>query len=546
MSRLDGLIAELDKLAPGTLLEIDKLLDEATGHMPIVPTDGPQLEAYEHPADEVFYGGSAGGGKSALAIGLALNEHDRSLILRRYVADAENFAEQALDIIGTRDGYNGQHKRLRLPNGRTVRWAGCNEERDKQRFKGEPHDLYVFDELPDFLESQYLFIIAWNRTSKPGQRCRVVSTGNPPTTAEGLWVIRRWAAWLDPTHPNPALSGEMRWYINDFEGKDQEVDGVGPHDDGSGRMVLAKSRTFIRAKLEDNPDLTATDDYQRTLDGLPVELRDAYRDGKFDTSIKDHPRQMIPTEWIRAAQARWRPTPPAGVPMCAIGVDGARVKDDTVLAPRYDGYFPRLTVVPGKQTPEGTDVAALVIKVRRGEALPVIDCIESVGAQAYAHLKDMGIKCTAFRGYDSSVRTSKDGRLVFSNRRTEAYWRFREGLDPGQDGGSPIAIDPTDHELVADLTAVEWEPYSTGGSTGIRAMPKDKIIEKLGGRSPNRGDAVVMSWFDGPRAASHMQIWMPDERVAPGLRAAAGGRIRHPGVNFGSRRGGQGSLSRRR
>jgi hypothetical protein len=531
MSQLDGLIRELEKLDPNVLKSLDDELIAATGHMPVVPTIGPQLEAYEHEADEVFYGGSAGGGKSALTIGLATNEHHRTLILRRMVDDAKKFAEQALDIIGHRNGYNGQDKILRLPGGRTIRWAGCPDEKDKQRFKGEPHDLIAFDELPDFLESQYVFIIGWNRTTKKGQRCRVVATGNPPTTAEGLWVIRRWGPWLDPKHPNPALSGEIRWFIRDHEDRDLEVDGPGEYDDGNGRLIKSSSRTFIRARLEDNPDLTSTEDYARNLDKLPRELRDAYRDGRFDASLKDHPKQMIPTEWIQAAQARWKPTPPTGIPMCAIGVDGARVNDDTVLAPRYDGYFPRLTVVPGKETPEGKDLAGLIIKVRIGNALPVIDIIESVGAQAYAHLQGMNIEVHGYRGYDETSRVSLNSNMPFANKRTAAYWGFREGLDPGQPGGSSIALDPSDHELVADLTAVEWEPFKKDGVTGIRAMAKDKVKEKLGGRSPNRGDAVVMSWFEGPRAASHMQIWMPDERVAAGLRMT-----RHPRVNLGPRR----------
>jgi hypothetical protein len=533
VSQLDGLIRELKKLSPAALKELDAELIEATGHMPIVPTIGPQIDAYYHLADETFFGGEAGGGKSALAIGLATNEHHKAIIFRRYVADAETFAEQALEIIGHRSGYNGQKLRLRLPNGKTIRWAGLPEERDKQRFKGDPYDLHVFDEIADFLESQYLFVTAWNRTTKAGQRCRILCTGNPPTTAEGLWVIKRWGAWLDPTHPKPAVSGELRWFVRDEDDRDREVEGPGEYDIGGSKPVKARSRTFIRSKLSDNPDLSATDDYERTLDALPKELRDAYRDGKFDASLKDKPKQMIPTDWVKAAQARWKPTPPPGVPMCSIGVDGARKNDDTVLAPRYDGYYARLIVQPGRLTPEGSDLAGLIIKHRIDGALPVIDIIESCGAQAYAHLKDSSIECYGFRGYDESMGTSHDGgNLVFANKRTEAYWRFREALDPGQPGGSPIALDPTDNDLVADLTVVEWDPYSRDGVTGVRAMPKDKVIAKLG-RSPNRGDAVVMSWFQGPRAASHMQIWMPDERVAPGLRS---GGMRHARVNLGPRR----------
>jgi hypothetical protein len=69
-----------------------------------------------------------------------------------------------------------------------------------------------FDELPNFLEQQYRYLIGWNRTTKPGQRSRVVATGNPPQGPEGEWVIKYWAPWLDPTHQNPAAPGELRWF----------------------------------------------------------------------------------------------------------------------------------------------------------------------------------------------------------------------------------------------------------------------------------------------------------------------------------------------
>jgi hypothetical protein len=70
---------------------------------------------------------------------------------------------------------------------------------------------------------------------------------------------------------------------------------------------------------------------------------------------------------------------------------------------------------------------------------------------------------------------------------------FREALDPGQPGGSPIAL-PPDPKLVADLTAPTFEVTPNG----IKAEPKEKVCERLG-RSTDRGDAVVMAWFEGPR-----------------------------------------------
>src|SRR5262249_17786968 len=137
----------------------------------------------------------------------------------------------------------------------------------------------VFDECSDFTESIYRFVVGWNRSVDPGQRCRVIAGSNPPTTAEGLWVVRYWAPWLDPLHPKPALPGELRWFTTGEDGADLEVDGPGPHII-RGEAITARSRTYLPGKPSENPDLTGTG-YAAVLAGLPEELRRAYRDGNF-------------------------------------------------------------------------------------------------------------------------------------------------------------------------------------------------------------------------------------------------------------------------
>ena len=42
----------------------------------------------------------------------------------------------------------------------------------------------------------------------------------------------------------------------------------------------------------------ARTDYDAQLAQLPPELRAAYRDGRFDASLKDQPFQVIPTQWV--------------------------------------------------------------------------------------------------------------------------------------------------------------------------------------------------------------------------------------------------------
>lgn len=489
---------ELDKLAKKAKKAVQQL-----GVGKWVPNPGPQTEAFFCEADEVFYGGSAGGGKTDLALGLALTRHEKSLILREYLDDARDMAERMLQINGSRDGWNGQLLSYR-GDGRYIDFGGCRSDDEKQRFKGKPHDLIVFDEVGDFLESVYKFIIVWNRSTKPGQRCRILACGNPPTRPEGLWVIRRWAAWLDPKHPKPAKSGEIRWYIMDADGKEREVEGRGPYEI-NGEKIFARSRTFIRAKLQDNPDLMLTN-YEANLSFLPPDLRAAYRDGKFDESLADEPNQLIPTAWVVAAQKRWTPKPPDGVPMCAIGVDASGGgRDPMIIAKRYDGWYAPMVEVPGKSIPmemAGAFSGGIVVSHRRDNALVVIDMGGGYGGSMYEHLTANGVETRAYKGAEKTPRRSRCGKLKFTNKRTAAYWLFREALEPDQPGGSPIAL-PDDPEIIADLTAVTFKSTPNG----IQAESKEDVVERLG-RSTDKGDAIVMAWFEGPRETTDALEWI--------------------------------------
>lgn len=435
---------------------------------------------------------------SDLGIGLALNEHHRSLLLRRTNKEAHGLLQRAVEIYNSTSGVNKQTG-ITTPDGRLIEIGGCEHEDDKQKRKGTPHDLYVFDEVTDFTESQYVFITTWNRSAKPGQRCRVVATGNPPTTPEGLWVIKRWAAWLDPHHPNPAQPGELRWYTTAADGQEIEVDGPGPHAI-NGESVTARSRTFIPSALSDNPDLASTN-YGAVLSSLPEDLRRAYRDGVFTAAMSDDAFQAIPTEWVKAAQARWHDHPPVNVPMCAIGVDVAQGgKDRTVLASRHDGWYTKLIAYPGKDTPDGKVVAGLVVKHRRDGAKVVVDLGGGWGGDAYGHLKENGVDCEGYMGVKGSLKRSSDQVFRFKNIRTEAYWRFREALDPSQPQGSTIAL-PPDNELVSDLCAPRYEVKGKLDKAVLELESKDEVCKRLG-RSTDKGDAVVMAWWAGRKSAN--------------------------------------------
>lgn len=484
-----------------------------TAHHRWVPNPGPQRRCFECTADETLFGGEPGGGKSQVLIGLALGPHERSLLLRRTNKEASKFVGEIEEIVGNRDGFNGQRDEWRI-DGKLIDIGGCQHEDDKQKYKGNPHDLIGFDELTDFSESQYRFIGMWNRSTKPGQRCRIVAATNGPSTAEGMWVVKRWAAWLDPTHPNPAADGEIRWYYTDDDGN--EIEDSGPNERVVlGRMVKSRSRTFIRSRLEDNPDLAATD-YGSHMMSQSKDMRRVYALGDFGAMLEDRPNQCIPTEWVRAAVERWKasPRPPLGIPMCAIAMDVAQGgQDQSTLARRYDAWFAKILRKPGKETPDGASAAAFLLAHRLDGAKAIVDVGGGWGADALAHLASNGIDAAGYMGVKKSLKRSRDMRHAYRNVRTEAYMELREALNPSRlEGGPDIAL-PDDPLVVADLTA----PDVFVSASGIELESKEDVVTRLG-RSTDAGDAIVMSWWAGARMASDWHQWPASRGRAPEVK----------------------------
>ncbi|HMM74026.1 MAG TPA: hypothetical protein PKC22_17670, partial [Rhodocyclaceae bacterium] len=177
--------ALLGHLTPDELAELDQLLYDPTRLF--WPLPGPQLMAYESLADVIGYGGAAGGGKSFLAIGKALTQHRKSMILRREATQLTGIIDDMANLLGGREGYNGQERIWRLRDGRQIEFGSVPNLGDEARYQGRPHDLLVFDEAANFLEAQVRFLLGWLRTTIQGQRCQALLTFNPPTRSEGRW-----------------------------------------------------------------------------------------------------------------------------------------------------------------------------------------------------------------------------------------------------------------------------------------------------------------------------------------------------------------------
>ena len=525
MIELDAVLDRLAKMPEDQLRALaarTKQVIAADGLTRWKPNPGSQTEAFECDADEVGFGGEAGPGKTALLIGKSITRQRRSLILRRTNKEAHDLVDEYEKFLGFKPRLDARST-FRI-DGRQIRVGGCQHENDKQKYKGRPHDFIGFDQVEDFTESQYTFIQQWCRSTDQDVRTQVMATLNPPTSPAGLWVLRRWGPWLDPHHPRPAKSGEVRWFTT-IDGEDTEVDGPGPHViPGEVEPVMARSRTFIRGYLKENVALDRTG-YDRTRAAAPGMLRAAYRAGDFEAALVDVPNQCCPTAWVRAAVAAWTPRPPTDAPMCAIADDASGGGDDPmVLAMRHDGWYAPLIVIPGKSIPPdrpGAHAAGLIVSYRRDDAAVIVDMGGGYGGPTYEQLMRNGIKAEAYKGAERSTRRTRDGKLTFANRRTEVWWKFREALDPSEPGGSPIAL-PDDPVLIADLTA----PTFIDDRGVIALESKDDVCKRLG-RSTNHGDAVVMAWAAGPKYLGAGEFRPPRYPFAGKRPQVVMGRGRH-------------------
>ncbi len=512
--------------------ELDALVGADLDAVAWRPLPGPQTLAYETEADIIGFGGAAGGGKTDLACGKAITQHRKVLILRRVGTELLGVLDRLEELLPDTSGRNGQQKVWRTERHDGVplqiEWGSLPNTGDERGFQGRPHDLLVFDEAANFLEAQVRFLLGWVRTTVPGQRQQALLTFNPPTSADGRWIIEFFAPWLDPKHKlYPTQPGVLRYCatLPDPErgtSKDLWIDmlpqAAEPGFDPSRPFVLVddepcydfdperyapediiqpKSRTFIPSRITDNPFLHGTG-YMAQLQALPEPLRSQMLKGDFQAGMQDDPWQVIPTAWVERAQARWRPRSPRGE-MLALGVDVARGgKDNTVLFPRHRAdetayWFDHPKVAKGTETPDGPTAAGLVIGARRNSAPVLVDVI-GVGASVFDVLASNRIDVYGINVAEKATATDRSGCLTFRNLRSQLIWQVRELLDPANDTGAAI---PPDSRLTRELCAFRWR--LEGMSIAVES--REEIIERLG-YSPDYASALVLAAMDVPKRSA--------------------------------------------
>ena len=532
----------LRSLPPDALEAIDEMIQPEPGDTRSVwvPNPGPQTEALASKADILFYGGAAGGGKTDLVVGAALTRHKRSIIFRRESTQATAIADRIAELLKTRSGYNSQTGIWRIPNSnQQIEIGSCPNPGDEMRYQGRPHDLLAFDEAAHFLASQPKFLFTWNRTTDPDQRVRTILASNPPTPtnqrrdANGLWLMEMFGPWLDPDNPHHAAPGELLWYLT-YGGKEKlltEDADIQQAEYGlpfliEGEPLYAKSRTFIPAKVQDNPFLLGTG-YLAQLQSLEEPLRSQMLYGDFTLALSTNPAQVIPTQWVKDAMRRYKEAEASGElralrekPMTGIGVDAVRGgRDNMVISTRHRWLVDKLHKIPGINITNGPQAAGQVLGVLRDNPTVVVDVI-GIGSSVVDHLTNTSHNVLGFAGSEKAMGMDKAGLLSFANKRSEAYWRCREYLDPSTPGELLL---PPSEPLLQELTAPTFENLSNG----IKITPKADILKALG-RSPDEADSVVMNLY---YADDLQEDQFTMQEPAPGRGEGSGRRSRRIGWN---------------
>lgn len=331
-----------------------------------------------------------------------------------------------------------------------------------------------------------------------GGHTRMLLIGNPSTEEENTWFQRRCESGRKNTNV-------IRIAVTDTPNFTQEdagicascPEGVPPHS--------AATHLVDKAWLDEVIDEFGSD-------SAYVEARVHAR---FPTQIQD---KVLPLTWLEMALAKnWPDEPPPRGRIhlgCDIAADGG---DEFVIARRIGMHATIRHSSSGAANENAEDVADEIQKeILKAETLhadwgieeAVRVKIDSIGVgwgvvSILQKRRDKGVFSAEIVGVNVS-ETARDSEK-FDRVRAEMWWNLRTLVQPtrkpsmGTDLGpyeytGPVRLD-IDNRALAQLTAPMYRSDSSGRVT---IEKKKEIKKRTGGRSPDRGEAVLLAFYEPP------------------------------------------------
>ena len=480
-----------------------------------------QTTAYFTPADEMLYGGAAGGGKSHLirqasVMDSLLIPGLQSYIFRRVRDDLfKNHVEgpKGLQRLAAQsDGlFHVVADEVRFANSAKIYLAHCKDDKDRFKYQGAEIHVLNMDELTHFSEVVYRFLRSRNRliglkspARLPGPYPRIRCGSNPGNIGHH-WVKR---AFIDGVQPY-----QLRRM---------------PESEG-GRL-----RQFIPAKMADNPDLMRDDPgYENALAGLgDPALVAAMRNGdwnviagaffhEFLTARHVIAPRPIPAHWLRFRACDWGSAKPFSVGWYAVS-DGSEDWAAPGCIVRYREWYGCATDAEGNFQPDvGLRLdarelgAGIVERTPKGEriAYGVID------PRAYARdggppiAEELARAGVFFRRADNA-RVARAGSVG-------GWDQVRRRLNGDAEGRPLLLIFSTCVHLIRTLPALQYD--------------EDNAEDVKDGAEDHAPDELRYACMSRPRIAS-----LPPPRFAGGMAIAGGSSLTYDQFLGMGRRRGQG------
>lgn len=294
----------------------------ATQYLSIWKPQPKQALALSCPAQEVFFGGAAGGGKSDYMLmdyvqgANKYGKYWHGILFRQTTMQLEELQKRAREIY-TQLGavYRGKGAgELRdtwiFPNGATLKMRYLESIKDVDNYQGHQYTWIGIDELGNYPTPDcWTFMISRLRSAH-GVPCYIRGTANPGGQGHS-WIKQR---FMDNHEPNKIFYREAK----DFDGN-----------------TVKTTCCFIPSRLEDNQELLKNDPgYSARLLTLPAHLARAMRYGDwsvFDGQIFDvfrtathvvKPFSLEPGLWFKFCCMDWGFSRPFAIYWLAVNSQG--------------------------------------------------------------------------------------------------------------------------------------------------------------------------------------------------------------------------------
>lgn len=497
----------------------------------IRPQPGFQTKVLSSPADIVFCGGSAGGGKTAALLLDAVRWHFvagyGAVIFRRSYPEImmqDGLWDQSQRFYG-KFGAKSNETALKweFPNKSRITFAHLQYEKDIYTHQGAQYAFIGFDEVTHFSKKEFMYLLSRNR-SLCGVDPIIRATCNPDPSS---WVAEFIAWFIDQEtgFPIPERCGQLRYFTNDngnfiWGNSREEVLALCPHlfndpqliKTGIDPLTLIKSMTFIPGSVYENEILLKTDPrYLGNLMAMDEEDKIRLLDGNWKIGLDA--KELFPLPKINDIFNL--PTVEKAGEKYYITTDHARYGSDHCVIFTWRGWrVVRIDILPLSNSHDIVKVIQTIRHIYR--PIPVSQILVD---QDGIGVEDL-LQCRVFQGASAAVPEDNPNQKLqveYKNKRTQNYFKASEMVDK-----SLVSVDlnevyiwyknmSTNHlldpvritelkvkgktlpikQMISDELRI-IKRYKVDNEGKKMITPKDQMKPALDNRSPNFADNFMM------------------------------------------------------